>query len=64
MAQNCASNALRETHLRKGIEMLKPRSPESLAVKLRGGAGKHGDRRLKRLKTRANVKRLAIQLGG
>lgn len=41
--------------------MPKPRSAGAVAAMLRGGAGKHGDRRLKRLKTRSSKKRQAIQ---
>jgi hypothetical protein len=35
-------------------------SPGAKAVLLRGGAGKHGDRRLKRQRTRATQKRAAL----
>jgi len=37
------------------------RSAEALAAHLRGGAGTHGDRRLKRKRTRAMRKRAALR---
>lgn len=37
------------------------RSPDALAVLLRGGAGKHGDRRTKRQRDRASQRRAAIR---
>lgn len=36
-------------------------SPGALAAMLRGGAGKHGDRRTKRLRTRSSQSRAALK---
>lgn len=41
---------------------IKSRSPEAVQAKLRGGAGKHGDRRLKRQRTRKAAKTQAIRM--
>jgi hypothetical protein len=40
---------------------IKARSEEAMRAKLRGGAGKHQDRRLKRQRTRSAQKRAAIR---
>lgn len=40
---------------------MKSPSPGAKAALLRGGAGKHGDRRTKRLKTRRAQKQAAIK---
>lgn len=45
---------------RKKIEDLKPRCAVALSAILATGAGKHGDRRLRRKRTRAAQKRAAI----
>lgn len=43
------------------MNVIKARSLEARDAKLRGGAGKHGDRRLKRQRTRATQKRAALR---
>lgn len=40
---------------------IRSRSPEALAAMLRGGAGKHGDRRTKRTRTRQTRLRAALR---
>lgn len=43
------------------IDAIKPRSQVALAMALRNGSGKHGDRRTKRNRTRSSQRRRAIQ---
>ncbi len=42
-------------------EPIRTRSPEARAALMRGGAGKHADRRTKRRRTRSATKRAAIR---
>lgn len=43
------------------MNVIKTRSLEARDAMLRGGAGKHADRRLKRQRTRATQKRAALR---
>lgn len=43
------------------IKPIRSRSPEAVQARLRGGAGKHADRRLKRLKTRQTRLQAALK---
>lgn len=43
------------------MKQRKSPSPGAKAALLRGGAGTHGDRRTKRLRTRGDVKRFAMK---
>jgi len=46
---------------KKNVSDVKRRSAAAVAAILKTGAGKHGDRRLKRMKTRAAQKRAAFR---
>jgi hypothetical protein len=49
------------TMARKNVNVVRSASPDTLAMLLRSGSGKHGDRRTKRQRDRGAAKRAAIR---